>query len=131
MRVWHHVQLSCPPGGEDLARSFWGAALGFVEVPKPAQLAGRGGCWFRAFDGDRIAAEVHVGVEQPFVPAAKAHPALMVDGPSFEAMAARVAAGGFAINHAERESFPGHLRFHCLDGHGNRVEVLTPIPHPR
>ncbi len=66
----HHVQVTCPPGGEDAARQFYGEALGIPEVAKPPALAGRGGCWFR---GDGV--EVHVGVEEPFSPALKAHPA--------------------------------------------------------
>ena len=43
-------------------------------VPKPAHLAVRGGCWFE--DGP---AKVHLGVEADFRPARKAHPALLVD----------------------------------------------------
>src|SRR4051794_25210767 len=41
-----HVQLAIPEGGEELARRFYGDLLGMTEVPKPAALAGRGGCWF-------------------------------------------------------------------------------------
>ena len=41
-----HVQLSMPPGGEAEARRFYGSVLGLREVAKPAELAGRGGCWF-------------------------------------------------------------------------------------
>lgn len=32
------------------------------------------------------------------------------------------------VDHRERQSFPGHLRCHVLDGHGNRVELLAPAP---
>lgn len=124
----HHVQVGCPPGGEDGARRFWAEGLGLQEVPKPAALAGRGGCWFRAYD-DRggVAAEVHVGVEQPFAPARKAHPALLVDD---ERTLERVAAGlerlGFEVDWTERHTFEGHQRFHTRDAHGSRVELLTP-----
>ncbi len=34
----HHVQVSCPPGGEAAARRFYVGALGMSEVPKPAAL---------------------------------------------------------------------------------------------
>ena len=68
----HHVQLSCPVGGEDGARRFWVEGMGLVEVAKPPVLAARGGAWFRGG-----AVEVHVGVEEPFVPARRAHPALV------------------------------------------------------
>jgi catechol 2,3-dioxygenase-like lactoylglutathione lyase family enzyme len=30
------------------------------------------------------------------------------------------------VDHRERETFPGHLRLHTFDGHGNRVELLAP-----
>ena len=62
-----HMQVSCPPGGEDVARAFYRDALGMTEVEKPELLKARGGCWFR--EGT---AEVHVGVEQGFQPAKKA-----------------------------------------------------------
>lgn len=124
----HHVQVSCPRGGEDAARAFYGAGLGLTEVAKPPELAGRGGCWFRAHDkGGAVVAEIHVGVEDPFVPARKAHPALVVDDvTALDATAARLEAAGFAVDRTERETFAGYLRFHTRDGAGNRVEVLAP-----
>lgn len=71
----HHIQVACPAGGEDAVRRFYGDGLGLTEVPKPSALAARGGCWFRGYDEDgRTVAEIHVGVEEPFTPARKAHP---------------------------------------------------------
>lgn len=52
--------------------------MGLVEVHKPEDLAGRGGCWFRHVEGDEVTAEIHLGVEDPFIFAKKAHPALLV-----------------------------------------------------
>ena len=119
----HHVQVACPPGGEDAARAFYGAALGLTEVPKPEPLRGRGGAWFRAYDeAGNVTAEIHVGVEDPFAPARKAHPALVVD--DLDAVVGRIVAGGFAVDDSERDSFPGHRRVHVADGAGNRVELL-------
>jgi catechol 2,3-dioxygenase-like lactoylglutathione lyase family enzyme len=119
----HHVQVACPPGGEDAARRFYADALGLTEVDKPADLVARGGCWFRAYDDSgSVAAELHVGVEDPFVPARKAHPAFVVD--DLDAVASRLRAGGFEVDERQRTTFPGHLRLHAFDGHGNRVEVL-------
>jgi catechol 2,3-dioxygenase-like lactoylglutathione lyase family enzyme len=66
----HHVQVAMPAGREDQARAFYSQVLGLEEVPKPPDLAGRGGCWFRA-----PGVELHLGVEEPFAPARKAHPA--------------------------------------------------------
>ncbi|MGZ4428322.1 MAG: VOC family protein [Nocardioidaceae bacterium] len=111
----HHVQVSCPAGGEDAARRFYGDALGIPEVEKPPVLAARGGCWFR---GDGV--EVHVGVEEGFAPARKAHPAFLVD--DVDAVAAAVEAGGFPLRWDG--DFPGYRRFHTADGNGNRVEIL-------
>ena len=34
---------------------------------------------------------------------------------------------GFDVDSRERTTFPGHLRFHTADAHGNRVEVLAPL----
>jgi len=123
----HHVQVACPRDGEDAARAFYGSGLGLTEVPKPAELAGRGGCWFRGYDdGGAVVAEIHVGVEDPFVPARKAHPALVVDDvATLDGTADRLEAAGFAVDRSERETFAGYLRFHTRDGAGNRVEVLA------
>ena len=68
-----HVQVAAPPGCEAEARAFYGGLLGLEELPKPEALRARGGCWFRAG-----AQELHVGVEEPFAPARKAHPGLVV-----------------------------------------------------
>ena len=113
----HHVQVSCPRGGEDDARRFWVEGLGLSEVAKPETLAGRGGAWFRSGD-----AEIHVGVEEPFVPARRAHPALLVE--DLEGVGARLRALGFGVDWTERHTFPGYERCHVRDTHGNRVELL-------
>jgi catechol 2,3-dioxygenase-like lactoylglutathione lyase family enzyme len=112
----HHVQVCCPPGREDAARSFYGGALGIPEVEKPPALAARGGCWFRA-EG----VEVHVGVEAEFRPATKGHPAFLVQ--DVDELAVRVAEHGFPVTWDD--DFPGYRRFHTRDGNGNRVEILA------
>jgi len=114
----HHVQVACPAGGEDAARRFYGDALGIPEAAKPPGLAARGGCWFR---GDGV--EVHVGVEEPFAPARKAHPAFVVE--DIDAVARRVAAAGFDV--AWDDELPGYRRFYTADGAGNRVELLASL----
>ena len=114
MRI-DHVQVSCPPGGEDVARAFYRDALGMTEVAKPPPLAARGGCWFRSGD-----AELHVGVEHDFRPAHKAHPAFAVD--DLDACAETLASLGFPVGWDD--SIPDRRRFHTADGHGNRVEIV-------
>lgn len=116
-----------PRGQEAAARRFYGGAVGLSEVDKPAALAGRGGCWFRSVDGERVTAEIHLGVEEPFAPASKAHPALVVDTRDrLEAMATRIEAVGCEVSWTERDTFDGFLRFHARDPFGNRLEVMTP-----
>ena len=116
-----HVQLAMPAGGEDAARSFYAGLLGLAEVPKPPNLAKRGGCWF---EGDRV--KVHLGVEQDFRPARKAHPALLVA--DLPALAARLAAAGVEL--VDDEPLEGYERVYVHDPFGNRIELLEPAPHP-
>jgi catechol 2,3-dioxygenase-like lactoylglutathione lyase family enzyme len=123
----HHVQVACPPGGEDVVRRFYAEGLGLVEVEKPEGLRARGGAWFHSYDGSgAVTAEVHVGVESPFAPARKAHPALLLDSPAaLEEAGDRLARLGFEVDHSQRDTFEGHVRLHAFDGHGNRVELLA------
>jgi catechol 2,3-dioxygenase-like lactoylglutathione lyase family enzyme len=117
----HHVQVACPPGGEDDARRFYGAGLGLTEIEKPDELAGRGGVWFR---GEGY--ELHVGVEDPFAPARKAHPAFELSSVAeLDSVGDRLAAHGFEVDHRERRTFPGYERLHTYDAHANRVELLA------
>ncbi|GAA1242680.1 VOC family protein [Kitasatospora nipponensis] len=113
----HHVQLAIPPGSEGLCREFWGEALGMTELAKPPVLAARGGCWFRGG-----ALEVHLGVEQDFAPARKAHPGILVDG--LPALAERLAAHGHQVQWDGE--FPGYDRFYAVDPVGNRLEFMEP-----
>ena len=123
----HHVQVCCPRGGEDQARRFYGDGLGLTEVEKPASLAGRGGAWFRAYDDTgAVIAELHVGIEEPFTPARKAHPAFVL--PSLEVLeevVERLARLGCAADRSEWSTFEGYRRVHVDDAHGNRVELLA------
>jgi hypothetical protein len=68
---------------EQAAREFYEGLLGIPEVPKPAELAKRGGAWFESGS-----LKVHLGVEADFRPARKAHPALLVA--DLEALVARL-----------------------------------------
>lgn len=123
----HHVQLSMPVGQEEVARSFYRDTLGMTEVDKPLRLAGRGGCWFRAFDdAGLISAEIHMGTEDPFTAQRKAHPGLRVESSSrLNELGRSIAAAGFEVSWSEQWSFEGFERFHCNDGFGNRIEILA------
>lgn len=113
----HHVQLALPPGGEDQARAFFSGVLGMDELPKPPVLAARGGCWFR---GDGW--EVHLGVEEDFRAARKAHPGVLVD--DLDALAARLKTADVEV--VWDDHFPGHRRIYAHDPFGNRLEFLEP-----
>ena len=112
-----HVQLAMPSGGEDSARRFYSELLGLPEVPKPPHLAVRGGCWFEAH-GVRL----HLGVEQDFRPARKAHPALRVS--DLASLAARLRDAG--VDLVDDEPLEGYDRFYVADPFGNRLELLEP-----
>ncbi|MGW4501702.1 VOC family protein [Micromonospora sp. NPDC004336] len=114
----HHAQLACPRGSEDASRAFYVGVLGMTEKPKPPALAARGGCWFT---GHGI--ELHLGVEDDFRPARKAHPGLL--WPDLDALADRLAAAGHPVTWSDE--LPGMRRFHAHDVHGNRLEFLAPI----
>ncbi len=114
-----HVQIAIPPGGEALARAFYGNALGMPELPKPAELAKRGGAWFQCG-----AQQLHVGVETGFVAAKKAHPALrLARAAEVRVLAGRMEGLGYAVRWAE--DAPGVVRFHVDDPFGNRVEITA------
>jgi catechol 2,3-dioxygenase-like lactoylglutathione lyase family enzyme len=115
--AFDHVQVAGPPGCEDAMRAYYAGALGMTEIPKPAPLAARGGCWFQ-----RGPVQIHVGVEPGHTPSAKAHPALRVD--DLDACAARLAAHGAGV--VWDTALPGHRRFYSKDPAGNRLEFLEP-----
>lgn len=114
----HHVQLAAPPGSEPVIRDFYAGVLGLSEVPKPAELAGRGGVWFRS-EG----IEIHIGIEDAFRPARKAHPGILAD--DVDALAARLAEHGHAVR--PDDLLPGFRRFYVDDPVGNRLEFLQPV----
>jgi catechol 2,3-dioxygenase-like lactoylglutathione lyase family enzyme len=120
----HHVQVACPRGGEDRARRFYVEALGLTEIERPVDLRSRGGAWFRGYDvRGAVTAELHVGVEEPFLPARKAHPAFVVD--DLDRVAQSLAEAGFDVDRSQERSLDGYRRLHTHDPFGNRVEVLT------
>jgi catechol 2,3-dioxygenase-like lactoylglutathione lyase family enzyme len=120
--VIHHVQVSCPPGAEDRQRAFYSGLLGWAELDKPPLLAVRGGCWFRVPGHGGPDGELHVGVEADFRPAAKAHPAFVVD---VDDVASALTAADWPVRWADPAEIPGRRRFHTEDGVGNRVEFLA------
>ncbi|MCA1696394.1 MAG: glyoxalase [Actinobacteria bacterium] len=118
--VLDHVQVAAPPGCEAQARWFYGTLIGLPEVDKPEPLRSRGGAWFGLSD-----AQLHVGVEVPFMPARKAHPALRWSDDELLAVAERLAAADMLVRWDTK--LPGVRRFFTEDPWGNRLELLAPL----
>ncbi len=110
-----HVQLAMPRGAEADARRFYEGVLGLENQPKPAALAVRGGCWFS--NGD---VTLHLGVEEDFRPARKAHPAIRVDG--FDALCSALEEAGHPVR--PDHEIPGIRRGYVDDPFGNRIELI-------
>lgn len=110
-----HVQLAMPPGGEALARRFYGDLLELAEVEKPELLAARGGCWF---EGQGTI--VHLGVQEEFEPARKAHPAFLVS--DLEHYRQVLEAAGAPV--IPDNALPKVRRFYTADPFGNRIELI-------
>jgi catechol 2,3-dioxygenase-like lactoylglutathione lyase family enzyme len=110
-----HVQVAAPRGCEAEARGFYGRLLGLRELEKPPALAARGGVWFE---------HLHVGVEDDFAPARKAHPALRLsDAKELSALAERLTGAGVPVRWDTE--IPGVARFYAEDPWGNRLELLA------
>ena len=115
VRAIDHVQLAMPAGEEAKAIAFYEGLLGLSNVPKPAHLAARGGCWFE--DGT---VKVHLGVEGDFRPARKAHPALLVD--DLDALTTRLSTSGAVVR--DGDGVDGFVQRYVDDPFGNRIELL-------
>ncbi len=109
-----HVQVAAPLGSEAAARTFYGE---LYELRKPQALRDRGGVWF-ACGGQQL----HVGVTDDFMPARKAHSALLVGDGELELIAERLRSAGIAVRWDD--ALPGVRRFYVEDPWGNRIELL-------
>jgi len=110
-----HVQLAMPAGEEQTARNFYSSALGMTEVPKPSELAKRGGCWFQSGS-----VQIHLEVENNFRAAKKAHPALRCA--DYDSLMAALRAAGIEVS--EAHNIPSVRRCHVHDPFGNRIELI-------
>lgn len=108
-----------PVGEEDQARAFYMEQLGFTEIPKPPDLAKRGGAWFQSGS-----AQLHLGVEAEFRPARKAHPAFVVD--DLDSLIAKVQSAGYETD-TSQPPLDGYKRAHVFDPFGNRIELMEKL----
>ena len=113
-----HVQLAMPHGGETHARHFWVDLMGLAEVAKPAHLAVNGGCWF---EGRGVS--IHCGVEEAFLPARRAHPALLVD--DLDTLVLRLERAGVPFKPGK--PLEGYVRGDIADPFGNRIELMQRV----
>lgn len=114
-----HVQIAMPVGQEDQARAFYTGILGLIEIPKPAELAKRGGAWFQSQN-----VQLHLGVEVDFKPARKAHPAFIVT--DLDSLIARVQQAGYETD-TSQSPLEGYRRAHVFDPFGNRIELMEKL----
>jgi catechol 2,3-dioxygenase-like lactoylglutathione lyase family enzyme len=115
----HHAQITIPKGSEDEARKFYCELLRLREIPKPDELAGRGGFWLEI--GDR---QLHVGTEDNVERSTtKAHVAYQVD--DLEVWRRTLRSNGVEIQ--EGVQIPGMRRFEFRDPFGNRLEFLQEL----
>ena len=114
-----HVQMAMPVGEENKARGFYINLLGFFEIPKPPELAKRGGAWFQSGN-----VQLHLGVEADFKPARKAHPAFLVD--DLEALITKVQGAGYETD-TSQPLLDGYKRAHVFDPFGNRIELMEKL----
>ena len=99
-----------------MARDFYTGVLGLVEIPKPADLVARSGVWFRCGE-----LQVHLGVENPFHPAKKAHPAFVVD--DLAGFVSLLRGRGLPAP-TQAEKIAGGARIFTEDPFGNRIELI-------
>jgi catechol 2,3-dioxygenase-like lactoylglutathione lyase family enzyme len=114
-----HVQIAMPAGQEDQARAFYVDVLGFTEIPKPPDLARRGGAWFQSQN-----VQLHLGVEADFKPARKAHPAFLVS--DLDLLIAKVKGSGYEMD-TSQPPLDGYKRAHVFDPFGNRIELMEKL----
>ncbi|NJC99008.1 MAG: glyoxalase [Anaerolineales bacterium] len=114
-----HIQIAMPAGEEEKARAFYTNILGFTEIPKPPELAKRGGAWFQSEN-----VQLHLGVETDFRPARKAHPAFLVD--DLDALISKVQTVGYEID-TSQPPLDGYRRAHVFDPFGNRIELMQKL----
>ncbi|PJN90410.1 glyoxalase [Bacillus sp. mrc49] len=110
-----HFQLASPKGSEDISRKFYHGILKLREVEKPASLKVNGGVWFEAGS-----VNIHIGIEEPFIPARKAHPALEIE--HLSGLKQHLTQND--ISFIEDERLPGADRIYVADPFGNRIEIL-------
>ena len=114
-----HVQIAMPAGEEEKARAFYIGLFGFTELPKPPELAKRGGAWFQSGN-----VQLHLGVEADFRPARKAHPAFLVH--DLDSLITNAQNAGYETD-TSQPPLDGYKRAYVFDPFGNRIELMEKL----
>jgi catechol 2,3-dioxygenase-like lactoylglutathione lyase family enzyme len=112
-----HFQVSIPRGKVDVALKFYANVLGFVRVPKPAELH-QDGAWLV-----QGAVNLHLGEEEKFAAAPDAHPALLVD--NIDQLLNNAAQSGYGQR--THDGPAGYKRASVFDPFGNRIELMQKL----
>ena len=103
---------------ESLIYRYENRSFGLGKLPKPADLAARGGVWFACG-----AIQLHLGVERDFKPALNAHPGLIMD--RLAPNVANLNEAGYPVK--SDVAIDGFTRMFTADPFGNRIELLDPV----
>ena len=114
----HHINLTIPPGSEEVARAFYSYLLGLIEVPKPVGSDRSRGCWFEAGDF-----QIHISPDPDFRPAKVAHPGFLVSDLSNLRRRLETA----KVPTADGTNIAGLIRCFVFDPFGNRIELLQKV----
>lgn len=115
----HHVQIMIPADKESEAKEFYSGFLGLKEIPKPKELAGRGGFWMELHGF-----QIHFGFGTDEKAAnSREHVAFLVD--SLEDWAKRLESRDIKVK--DGITIEGFRRFEFRDPFDNRIEFLESI----
>ena len=109
-----------PAGREDEARAFYARLLGIPEIPKPPELAKRGGAWF-----ENGAVRVHTSAwSRTFARRGRPNSRPARPGQLRGLVLCLREAG---VDVVDDEPLPGYDRVFTADPFGNRLELLEPL----
>lgn len=114
---YDHVNLAMPADYAEEARAFYGGIFRLKELKRPDTLTRPGTLWFGS---DNVT--VHLGIDDDFRPARRAHPAFRVEGLEELRQACEAAGHETIID----DAIPGWNRFFVYDPFGNRIECMEP-----
>lgn len=116
-----HVNVVVPKSLETAAKEFYGTILGLQEIPKPAELLGRGGAWYQL---GSVQLHLSAKADATAGQARKGHVCYTVADIAFAEE--RLRAGGIEII-PDDQPMPGKPRFYVRDPGGNLIELAQAV----